>query len=83
LVVLLLVNNNYIYKTGHRVLHANFSTPCFCSDKNIQTIFGTKLEDFLNYRIDYVEKVMKKIFFSIQAYDKETHKIHKTHSINF
>jgi hypothetical protein len=24
----------------------------FCSDKNIQTIFGTKLED-LNYRIDY------------------------------
>jgi hypothetical protein len=41
----------------------------FCSDKNIQTIFGTKLED-LNYRIDYnlisqtVEKVVKKIFFS-------------------
>jgi hypothetical protein len=40
----------------------------FCSDKNIQTIFGTKLEDFLNYRIDYnlisqtVEKVVKKIF---------------------
>jgi hypothetical protein len=37
----------------------------FCSDKNIQTIFGTKLEDFLNYRIDYnlisqtVEKVVK------------------------
>jgi hypothetical protein len=25
----------------------------FCSDENIQTIFGTKLEDFLNYRIDY------------------------------
>jgi hypothetical protein len=25
----------------------------FCSDKNIQTIFETKLEDFLNYRIDY------------------------------
>jgi hypothetical protein len=25
----------------------------FCSDQNIQTIFGTKLEDFLNYRIDY------------------------------
>jgi hypothetical protein len=24
----------------------------FCSDENIQTIFGTKLEDFLNYRID-------------------------------
>jgi hypothetical protein len=22
----------------------------FCSDENIQTIFGTKLEDFLNYR---------------------------------
>jgi hypothetical protein len=27
----------------------------FCSDENIQSIFGTKLEDFLNYeyRIDY------------------------------
>jgi hypothetical protein len=26
----------------------------FCSDENIQTIFGTKLEDFLNYyRLDY------------------------------
>jgi hypothetical protein len=25
----------------------------FPSDKNIQTIFGTKLEDFLNYRTDY------------------------------
>jgi hypothetical protein len=27
----------------------------FCSDEdeNIQTFFGTKLEDFLNYRIDY------------------------------
>jgi hypothetical protein len=24
----------------------------FCSDENIQTIFGTKLEDFLNYRIE-------------------------------
>jgi hypothetical protein len=41
----------------------------FCSDKKIQTIFGTKLEDFLNYRIDYnlisqtVKKVVKKIFF--------------------
>jgi hypothetical protein len=41
----------------------------FCSDKNIQTIFGTKLEDFLNYRIDNnlisqtVDKVVKKIFF--------------------
>jgi hypothetical protein len=39
----------------------------FCSDENIQTIFGIKLEDFLNYRIDYnsisqtVEKVVKKI----------------------
>jgi hypothetical protein len=37
----------------------------FCSDENIQTIFGIKLEDFLNYRIDYnsisqtVEKVVK------------------------
>jgi hypothetical protein len=42
----------------------------FCSDENIQTIFGTKLEDFSNYRIDYnsisqtVENVVKKIFFS-------------------
>jgi hypothetical protein len=42
----------------------------FCSDENIQTIFGTKLEDFLNYRIDYnsisqtVEKVVKKIFLA-------------------
>jgi hypothetical protein len=42
----------------------------FVPMKNIQTIFGTKLEDFLNYRIDYnsisqtVEKVVKKIFFS-------------------
>jgi hypothetical protein len=41
----------------------------FCSDKNIQTIFGTMLENFLNYRIDYnlifqtVEIVVKKIFF--------------------
>jgi hypothetical protein len=25
----------------------------FCSDENIPIIFGTKLEDFLNYRIDY------------------------------
>jgi hypothetical protein len=42
----------------------------FCSDENIQTIFGIKLEDLLNYRINYnsisqtVEKVVKKIFFS-------------------
>jgi hypothetical protein len=42
----------------------------FCSDENIQTIFGTKLEDFLNYRIDYnsisqtVEKVGKKYFLA-------------------
>jgi hypothetical protein len=41
----------------------------FCSDQNIQTIFGTKLEVFLNHLIDYnsisqtVEKVVKKIFF--------------------
>jgi hypothetical protein len=39
----------------------------FCSDGNIQTIFGSKLEDFLNCRMDYssmsqtVEKVVKKI----------------------
>jgi hypothetical protein len=25
----------------------------FCSDENIQTIFAKKLEDFLNYPIDY------------------------------
>jgi hypothetical protein len=42
----------------------------FCSDENIQTIFGKKFEDFLNYRIDNnsifytVEKVVKKIFSS-------------------
>jgi hypothetical protein len=48
----------------------------FCSDENIQTIFGTKLEDFLNYRIDYnsisqtVEKVVKKIFFSAPKVSK-------------
>jgi hypothetical protein len=42
----------------------------FCSDENIQAIFGTKLEDLLNYRIDHnsisqtVEKVVKKIFFA-------------------
>jgi hypothetical protein len=40
----------------------------FCSDENILTIFGIKLKDFLNYRVDYnsisqtVEKVVKKIF---------------------
>jgi hypothetical protein len=34
----------------------------FCSDENIQTIFKTKLEEFLNYRIDYNLKVVKKIF---------------------
>jgi hypothetical protein len=45
----------------------------FCSDKNIQTIFGTKLEDFLNYRIDYnlisqtVEKVVKNSYFYIKC----------------
>jgi hypothetical protein len=48
----------------------------FCSDENIQTIFGTQLEDFLNYRIDYnsisqtVEKVVKKIFFSASKASK-------------
>jgi hypothetical protein len=42
----------------------------FCSDENIQTIFGTRFEDFLNYRTEYnsisqtVEKVVKKIFSS-------------------
>jgi hypothetical protein len=40
----------------------------FCSDENIQTIFGTKLKDFSTYQIDYisqtVEHVVKKIFFS-------------------
>jgi hypothetical protein len=45
----------------------------FCSDENIQTIFGTKLEDFSNYRIDYksisqtVEKVVKKIFYALPS----------------
>jgi hypothetical protein len=50
----------------------------FCSDENIQTIFLIKLEDFLNYRIDYnslsqtIEKVVKKIFLrrcSLLTYD--------------
>jgi hypothetical protein len=39
----------------------------FCSDQNIQTIFGTKLEDFLNYRIDYnsiCRKSCEKIFLA-------------------
>jgi hypothetical protein len=42
----------------------------FCSGEGIQTIFGTKLEDLLNYRIGYssvsqtVEGVVEKIFFS-------------------
>jgi hypothetical protein len=42
----------------------------FCSDENIQTIFGRKLEDLLNCRIDYnsisqtVKKVVKKIFLA-------------------
>jgi hypothetical protein len=40
----------------------------FCSDENIQTIFGIKLKIFLSYWIDYnsisqaVEKVVKTIF---------------------
>jgi hypothetical protein len=48
----------------------------FCSDENIQTIFGTKLEDLLNYRVDYnsisqtVEKVVKKIFLAGQKRPK-------------
>jgi hypothetical protein len=48
----------------------------FCSDENIQTIFGTKLEDLLNYRVDYnsisqtVEKVVKKIFLARQKHPK-------------
>jgi hypothetical protein len=35
----------------------------FCSNKNIQTIFGTKLEDFWNYRIDYnlISQVVQKV----------------------
>jgi hypothetical protein len=36
----------------------------FCSDENIQTIFGIKLEDFLNYRIDYNSISLKNIFFT-------------------
>jgi hypothetical protein len=41
-----------------------FQTPVnFCSDENIQAIFETKLEDFLNYRIDYIQypKLSKKL----------------------
>jgi hypothetical protein len=34
----------------------------FCSDENIQTIFAKKLEDFLNYPIDYNStKLSKKL----------------------
>jgi hypothetical protein len=32
----------------------------FCSDENIQTIFGTKLEDFLNFNIQS-PKLSKKL----------------------
>jgi hypothetical protein len=41
----------------------------FCSDKNIQTIFGTKLDDFLNYRVDYnliSQTVEKNIFLGAE-----------------
>jgi hypothetical protein len=38
----------------HRELHGKTYSPVnFSSDENIQTIFRTKLDDFLNYRIDY------------------------------
>jgi hypothetical protein len=49
----------------------------FCSDENNETIFGTNLEDFLNYRIDHnstsltVEKVVKTIFCSAPVSIKE------------
>jgi hypothetical protein len=34
----------------------------FCSNENIQTIFGINLEDFLNYRIDIqYPKLSKKL----------------------
>jgi hypothetical protein len=52
----------------------------FCSDENIQTIFGTKLEDLLNYRIDYnsisqtVEKVVKKILQIVHYGIEETNR---------
>jgi hypothetical protein len=39
----------------------------FYSDKNIQTIFGSKLEHFLNYRIQYPKlskKLWKKYFLA-------------------
>jgi hypothetical protein len=50
----------------------------FCSDENIQTIFGRKSEDFSNYRIDYnsisqpVEKVVKKIFLCATVREMST-----------
>jgi hypothetical protein len=51
-----------------------FQSPVnFCSDENIQTIFGINLEDFLNYRIDYnsisqsVEKVVKYSIFQTKV----------------
>jgi hypothetical protein len=46
----------------------------FCSDKNIQTIFGAKLGDFLNYPIDYnlisqtVQKVVKNSYLLYKCF---------------
>jgi hypothetical protein len=44
----------------------------FCSDENIQTIFGTKLEDLLNYRIDYnsISQTVEKVFLARQKRTK-------------
>jgi hypothetical protein len=47
----------------------------FCYDENIQTIFGTKLEDFLNYRIQLqfnilnCRKSSEKMFFGLPIWE--------------
>jgi hypothetical protein len=81
-VVTIKVNRYYIYSNFFLRLAIGFymlifQPPVnFCSDENIQTIFGTKLEDLLNYRVDYnsisqtVEKVVKKIFLARQKRPK-------------
>jgi hypothetical protein len=44
----------------------------FCSHENIQTIFGTKLEDFLNYRIDYnsISQTVEKVVENSSLFDE-------------
>jgi hypothetical protein len=49
----------------------------FCSDENIQTIFGTKLEDFLNFFIYYPISMNKK------TKDMVFHALQSSHKNNF